>query len=79
MPLPIIAEGIAHGLSAIPYARTILKLAPWLVGVYFIKTYFAGAKNRSERVMYSKVVLITVRHGIPLPVLTPARVNDEAN
>ncbi|KAF2431073.1 oxidoreductase-like protein [Tothia fuscella] len=59
MPLPIIAEGFAKGLSAIPYAYTVLKFAPWLLLIYALKMYFGGKSNRSERVMHSKVVMIT--------------------
>lgn len=60
MPLGILNEGLSHGLSAIPYSKTVLKTAPWLAALYLLKAYFGGAKNRSERLMHSKVVMITV-------------------
>lgn len=60
MPLPILAEIYWKGLSAVPYATSILKIAAWLIAVYYVKAYFGGAKNTSERNMHSKVVMITV-------------------
>ncbi|KAI9837175.1 MAG: hypothetical protein M1837_003107 [Sclerophora amabilis] len=59
MPLPILAEAFAKGLSGIPHAYTVLKVLPWLVLTYLLKTYFGGASNKSERLMHSKVVMIT--------------------
>ncbi|KAI9822809.1 MAG: hypothetical protein M1826_000388 [Phylliscum demangeonii] len=59
MPLPIIAEVIFHGLSAVPFARPALKTVPWLLLIYLLKRYFGGATNRSERLMHSKVVMMT--------------------
>lgn len=61
MPLPIIAEAFSRGISGIPYASTILRVATFLVVVYLLKVYFGGAKNSSERLLHSKVVMITVR------------------
>ncbi|KAI9815372.1 MAG: hypothetical protein M1832_005511 [Thelocarpon impressellum] len=59
MPVPILAEVAFGGLSRVPYIYPILKTAPWLVLLYFLKIYFGGARNRSERLMHSKVVMIT--------------------
>ncbi|KAI9783414.1 MAG: hypothetical protein M1816_001388 [Peltula sp. TS41687] len=59
MPLPILAEGLFNGLSSIPYSRPILKSLIWLGIIYLLKTYFGGARNTSERMMHSKVVMIT--------------------
>ncbi|KAI9886253.1 MAG: hypothetical protein M1823_001924 [Watsoniomyces obsoletus] len=59
MPIPLIAEGLTHGLSAIPYSYTVLKIAPWVLLVYLLKRYFGGANNTSERMMHSKVIMVT--------------------
>ena len=60
MPLPILAEALFKGPSSVPLAIPILKAAAWLVLVYVLKTYFGGARNTSERLMHSKIVMITV-------------------
>ena len=60
MPIPLVAEILDEGLSNIPYASTVLKTLPWLALIYLLKTYFGGASNRSERVMHSKVIMMTV-------------------
>jgi hypothetical protein len=60
MPIPLVAEILDGGISKIPYALTVLKTLPWLALIYLLKTYFGGASNRSERVMHSKVVMMTV-------------------
>ena len=61
MPIPILAEVANNGISSIPYVVPSLKLLPWLVLVYGLKWYFGGANNVSERLMKSKVVIITVQ------------------
>lgn len=61
MPVPILAEVVTGGFSSIPYLYTALKAAAWLVLIYALKTYFGGASNTSERLMHSKIVMITVR------------------
>ena len=60
MPVPLLAEVAFGGLSRVPWVYTVLKTAPWLVALYLLKVYFGGARNRSERLMHSKVVMITV-------------------
>jgi hypothetical protein len=60
MVVPLIAQGFWGGLSTIPYAYTILKTIPWIALVILLKIYFEGSKNRSERVMHGKVVIVTV-------------------
>lgn len=65
MPIPIITQGIVEGLSSIPYAYTVLKVAPWLLLLAALKYYFGGARNSSERAMHSKVVMVTVRLSNP--------------
>jgi hypothetical protein len=61
MPLPILAEGMFNGVSSIPYAVPLLKASAWVSAIYLLKLYFGGATNRSERLMHSKVIMITVR------------------
>ncbi|KAI9928390.1 hypothetical protein ASPWEDRAFT_67390 [Aspergillus wentii DTO 134E9] len=59
MPIPLITQGISEGLSSIPYAYTVLKVVPWVLLVAVLKWYFGGARNTSERLMHSKVVMVT--------------------
>jgi small-conductance mechanosensitive channel len=66
MPIPIITQGITEGLSSIPHAYTIFKLAPWVLLLAALKYYFGGARNSSERVMHSKVAMVTVRLSLSL-------------
>lgn len=63
MPIPLIEKGASHGISSIPYAWTFLRTAPWLILLWILKIYFGGARNTSERLMHSKVIMIT--EGIP--------------
>jgi hypothetical protein len=60
MPIPLISHGITEGLSAIPHAYTAIKWAAVVAVVALLKYYFGGARNTSERLMHSKVVMITV-------------------
>ncbi|KAG0157735.1 hypothetical protein PDIDSM_4920 [Penicillium digitatum] len=59
MPIPIIAQAIRDGISSIPYAWTFIRIAPWVLIFAALKYYFEGARNRSERMMRSKVVMVT--------------------
>lgn len=61
MPIPLIAQAVSEGLSSIPYAYPFLKTVACLAVVGLLKFYFGGARNRSERLMRSKVVMVTVR------------------
>ncbi len=61
MPVYIAAQGLFEGLGTIPYIWTVLKTLPWLFLVYLLKRYLGGATNGSERLMHSKVVMMTVR------------------
>ena len=61
MPIPIIIQGVREGVSSIPYAWTVLQVAPWALLLAALKYYFGGARNGSERLMHSKVVMVTVR------------------
>lgn len=64
MPIPLISHGVAEGISAIPYVFTVLKAAAAIAVVALLKYFFGGARNTSERLMHSKVVMVTVH---PLP------------
>ncbi|KAL2833142.1 hypothetical protein BJY01DRAFT_94539 [Aspergillus pseudoustus] len=59
MPIPLITKGITEGLSSIPHIYTVLKVVPWLLLIVALKYYFGGARNSSERLMHSKVVMVT--------------------
>lgn len=61
MPIPIIIRGLQDGVSSIPYAWPVLRIAPWIIVLAALKYYFGGARNSSERMMHSKVVMVTVR------------------
>ncbi|KAJ5312834.1 hypothetical protein N7508_003664 [Penicillium antarcticum] len=59
MPIPIIAQGLREGISSIPHAWSFIKYAPWLLVLAVLKWYFEGARNTSERMMRSKVIMVT--------------------
>ncbi|XRM45571.1 hypothetical protein ABZX51_008659 [Aspergillus tubingensis] len=59
MPIPIITTAITEGTNSVPHLWSILKLLPWAVLLAALKYYFGGARNTSERLMHSKVVMIT--------------------
>ncbi|KAI9800305.1 MAG: hypothetical protein M1833_003419 [Piccolia ochrophora] len=59
MPIHIFAEGIFNGVAAVPYASSVLRVVPWIILVSLLKYYFGGARNKSERTMHSKVIMIT--------------------
>ena len=60
MPLPLLADILFQGISSVPFATPILKALPWVTLIVILKLYFRGASNASERLMHSKVVIITV-------------------
>ena len=60
MLVPFLADVLSNGIISIQFAIPILKALPWLVLIYFLKLYFGGATNTSERLMHSKVIMITV-------------------
>lgn len=60
MPIPLLAESFWKGLSSIPYGYTIVKAVSWLLVISGLKYFFGGSRNVSERVMHSKVVMVTV-------------------
>ncbi|KAL8997436.1 MAG: hypothetical protein Q9169_003299 [Polycauliona sp. 2 TL-2023] len=59
MPIAFLAEVFEKGVFSIPYVIPTLKILPWLVLIYVSKWYFGGASSTSERLMKSKVVMIT--------------------
>ncbi|KAE8147924.1 oxidoreductase [Aspergillus avenaceus] len=59
MPIPLLAQGFQEGFASIPYFYTVLKVVPWVLLVSALKYYFGGARNGSERLMHSKVVMVT--------------------
>lgn len=61
MPVPLLAQSFDRGIFDVPYLWTALRIVPWLAIVYFLKQYFGGTTSKAERVMHSKVVIVTVR------------------
>ncbi|MCJ1472270.1 hypothetical protein MMC13_000917 [Lambiella insularis] len=59
MPLPFLAEVYVKGVPAPHIVFPILKSIPWLALIYLLKWYLGGSRNASERLMHSKVVMIT--------------------
>ncbi|KAH0536026.1 hypothetical protein FGG08_007075 [Glutinoglossum americanum] len=59
MAIYILFEGFSHGLSAIPYGAAIFKLMVSVLALYLLKRFFGGATYASDRLMHSKVVMIT--------------------
>ena len=75
MPIPLLADVLSNGVGSIPFATQMLKALPWLALIYLLKLYFGGANNTSERLMHSKVIMITVLNSPPyrsiwLPMLS---------
>jgi hypothetical protein len=60
MPVPLAAQVLAEGLDSIPFIWPVLKSLPWIAVLVFLKLYFSGTSNASERNMHGKVVLVTV-------------------
>ncbi|OAX79971.1 hypothetical protein ACJ72_05702 [Emergomyces africanus] len=59
MPIPLLAHWVVDGISSIPYAVPALKTALLAALIILLKRFFGGARNTSERLMHSKVVMIT--------------------
>lgn len=76
MPLPLIAQVVHDGISSVPFAMPILKTIPWIAAIVLLKIYFEGARTKAERLMHSKVVMVTVwspqiyLFTFPIPSLT---------
>ncbi len=60
MPIPLLGDLLFKGVHNVPFAVPILKTLPCLLIVWLLKIYFGGARNTSERLMRSKVIMITV-------------------
>ena len=60
MPVDILATIAYNGISSVPYFSAILRSLPWLLVAYLIKTYARGVQSHSERILHSKVVMMTV-------------------
>lgn len=60
MPIPIIVQAVQEGISSVPLAWPLIRIAPWILLVTTLKYYFGGARNTSERLMHAKVVMVTV-------------------
>ena len=61
MPIPYLGYVLREGIHVVPFLPQILKTAAWIAVIALLKLYFVGPKNKSERVMHSKVIMITVR------------------
>jgi len=75
MPIPLLGDLLFKGVHNVPFAVPILKTLPCLLIVYLLKIYFGGARNTSERLMRSKVIMITVPPTSPLPQNSPHPLN----
>ncbi|KAI5800572.1 hypothetical protein FPQ18DRAFT_315396 [Pyronema domesticum] len=59
MPLNVLATAYYNGIAAVPVLPIAIKYGPWLLLLAVLKLYFRGSQNRNERVMHSKVALVT--------------------
>jgi NAD(P)-dependent dehydrogenase (short-subunit alcohol dehydrogenase family) len=59
MPVPLVSNVFKHGFSSIPYLSLAIKVVITIAALYYIKIYFSGASNTSERVLHGKVAIIT--------------------
>lgn len=63
MPVPLIAQTLSGGFDQIPYGwavvNFVIRVGPWIAVLVLLKIWFGGARNKAERNMHSKVVLIT--------------------
>ena len=60
MPIHILASAVFEGIPFSPFVIPLLKTLPLLFLTWLLKIYFGGASNTSERLMHSKVIMITV-------------------
>lgn len=60
MPIPLLVQVFVDGFSSIPYAYPVLKTIAGLILLTLLKSYFGGARNHAERLMHSKVIMVTV-------------------
>ncbi|KAF2667607.1 oxidoreductase-like protein [Microthyrium microscopicum] len=59
MPIPLLEAVATVGVGGIPYLPLLLKIGVVFGLLYLIKNYTAGATNPSERVLHSKVAIVT--------------------
>lgn len=59
MPLPLLSNLYRDGFDSVPYIALILKIITTITAIYYLKIYFSGATNKSERVLHGKVAIIT--------------------
>lgn len=59
MPIHILASAVFEGVYFLPFVIPLLKILPLLFSTWLLKKYFGGASNTSERLMHSKVIMIT--------------------
>ena len=60
MPIHILASAVFEGVFFLPFVIPLLKVLFLLSSIWLLKIYFGGANNTSERLMHSKVIMITV-------------------
>ena len=60
MPIHILASAVFEGVTVLPFVIPLLKILIVLLSIWLLKVYFGGASNTSERLMHSKVIMITV-------------------
>lgn len=60
MPIHILASAVSEGVSVLSYVVPLLKVLLFLFSIWLLKIYFGGGSNTSERLMHSKVIMITV-------------------
>ena len=60
MPIHILASAVFEGVTLLPFVISLLKILSVLLSIWLLKVYFGGASNTSERLMHSKVIMITV-------------------
>ena len=65
MPIPFIVSTFRQGSASLRFVTSVLKVIPWIGLLVALKYFFGGARNRSERVMHGKVVILTVRSSYP--------------
>ena len=69
MPIHLLASAVFGGVSFSPFVIPTFKVLSLLCFIWLLKRYFGGSSNMSERLMHSKVVMITVFEvNIPLKV-----------
>lgn len=60
MPVPALGRLYEQGIDGIPYFYEILRALPWFATLYVLRKFFNGTQNANERVMHSRVAVITV-------------------